>query len=71
MVAEAEMTPEEKIAFDEKREEEILKAAAEKKARALAIRERQDKQLQAIRDKVTKQQEKDQAEKERKKKLQD
>ena len=40
---EPEMTPEEKLAFDEKREEEILKAAAEKKARAQALRERQEK----------------------------
>jgi len=43
--AEPEMTPEEKLEFDEKREEEILKEAAERKARALAIRERQEKQL--------------------------
>ena len=34
------MTPEEKLEFDEKREEEILKAAADRKARALAIRDR-------------------------------
>ena len=38
--AEPEMTPEEKLAFDEKREEEILKIAEEKKARAKALRER-------------------------------
>jgi len=31
--------------FDEKREEQILKEAADRKARAQAIRERQDKQL--------------------------
>ena len=37
---EPEMTPEEKLAFDEKREEEILKEAEERKARAKAIRER-------------------------------
>ena len=65
------MTPEEKLAFDEKREEEILKAAAEKKARALALRERQEKQLQAIKDKVNKQKESELAEIERKKKLQE
>ena len=41
------------LAFDEKREEEILKQAAERKARAMAIRERQEKQLQAIKDKVS------------------
>lgn len=35
-----EMTPEEKLAFDEGRELEILKAAAEKKALAVALRER-------------------------------
>ena len=38
-----DLTEEEKVQFDEKREEEILKQAAEKKARALAIRERQEK----------------------------
>ena len=37
-INELDMTPEEKLAFDEKREEEILRAAAEKKARALAIK---------------------------------
>ena len=37
---EPEMTPEEKLAFDENREEEILKEAEERKARAKAIRER-------------------------------
>ena len=35
-----EMTPEEQLEFDEKREQEILKQAAERKARAQAIRER-------------------------------
>ena len=40
---EPDMTSEEKLQFDEMREEEILKVAAEKKARALAIRERQEK----------------------------
>lgn len=38
-----QITNEEKLAFDEAREEEILKQAAERKARALAIRERQEK----------------------------
>ena len=52
-----EMSAEEKAEFDEKREEEILKQAAEKKARAMAIRERQEKQLQAIKDKVKKEKE--------------
>lgn len=35
-----EMTEEQKMEFDEKREEEILKQAADKKARAQAIRDR-------------------------------
>lgn len=66
-----EMTNEEKLAFDEAREEEILKQAAERKARALAIRERQEKQLQAIKNKVKKDKENEQAELERKKMLQE
>ena len=37
---EIEMTEEQKLEFDEKREEEILKEAADKKARAQAIRDR-------------------------------
>ena len=57
--------------FDEKREQEILQQAAERKARAQAIRERQEKQLQAIKDKVKKANESEQAEIERKKKLQE
>ena len=66
-----DLTEEERVQFDEKREEEILKQAAEKKARALAIRERQEKQLQAIKDKVRKEKASEQAEIERKKKLQE
>ena len=66
-----ELTSEEKAEFDEKREEEILKQAAEKKARAMAIRERQEKQLQAIKDKVKKEKESEQAEIDRKRKLQE
>ena len=38
-----QLTPEEQLEFDEKREQEILKAAAEKKARAQAIKERNEK----------------------------
>ena len=56
------MSPDEQLQFDEKREEEILKQAADKKARAEAIRARQDKQLAAIREKVAKEKEKGQAE---------
>jgi len=37
------MSAEEQLEFDEKREEEILKEAAERKARAQAIRDRQEK----------------------------
>ena len=39
----APVSPEEQMIFDERREEEILKEAAERKARAQAIRERQEK----------------------------
>ena len=63
------MTDEQKMEFDEKREEEILKQAAEKKARAQAIRDRQEKQLQAIKDKVNKANAQQVAEEDRKKKL--
>jgi DNA repair exonuclease SbcCD ATPase subunit len=62
---------EEQLAFDEKREHEILKEAADRKARAQAIRERQERQLNAIKDKVAKEKEKEQAEIERKKRMHD
>ena len=65
------MTPEEKLAFDEGRELEILKAAAEKKALAVALRERQEKQLQALKNKMKHAKETEQAEIDRKKKLQE
>lgn len=65
------MTAEEQLEFDEKREEEILKEAAERKARAQAIRERQEKQLAAIREKVAKEKEEELRKETRKKKLQE
>jgi len=63
------MSSVEQLEFDEKREQEILKEAADRKVRAIAIRERQEKQLAAIKEKVLKEKEKEQAELERKKKL--
>ena len=48
-----------------------MKEAADRKARAQAIRERQEKQLNAIKEKVLKQKETELAELERKKKLQE
>ena len=60
-----EMTPEEQLEFDEKREQEILKEAAERKARAQATRARQEKQLAAIREKVANEKAKGEAEAER------
>lgn len=45
------LTEEEQKAFDEEREEELLRIAAEKKARAVALKARQDKMLMAIAEK--------------------
>ena len=69
--AQKELTVEEQLAFDERREQEILKEAADRKARAQAIRERQEKQLNAIKEKVAKEKEKEQAEIDRKKRMHD
>lgn len=71
MTKAASLTIEEQHAFDETREQEILKEAADRKARAQAIRERQEKQLNAIKEKVAKEKEKEQAEIERKKRMHD
>ena len=65
----AALSPEDQLAFDETREEEMLKLAAEKKARAQKIRERQDKQLMAIKEKLAKEKQKEVEEEQRKLKL--
>lgn len=65
----AALSPEDQLAFDETREEEMLKIAAEKKARAQKIRERQDKQLNAIKEKLAKEKQKTEEEEQRKLKL--